>query len=196
MTEIDDALAPLVRHARAHGLRSAAESRGACLDASASLARHARELGLACRVRFARWRVTGDRSFLEHWALVVTDAAGRPGPVIDMTAVQVDGDAEPVRAMHGYPEGYLAACLYPIDVVLPVLDHAPLSSDGAYRRLTVWRLHARLGRHDLRRAWQRRSLRAAAGALRRLGEASLLLPAGWLLERAQRRLNELKRQLH
>ena len=103
----------LERYAIAEHCRSGPESSGLCFHAALTLGQLARRLGLEEKVAFVRWRVRRDVNFLEHWALVLDS-----GTVLDMTAVQVDGNPHPLRRVDSYPANYVRPRQYPAAIVL------------------------------------------------------------------------------
>jgi hypothetical protein len=173
-------------HAVASHFKSLPESSGLCFHATLALAQEARRMGLENEVAFVRWRVHGDLNFLEHWALVLED-----GTVLDMTAVQVDGNPHPLRRVAGYPRNYARPRQYPAAIVLGVMERHLRGADGHFSRVLLWHLHARLFRHDAASAWRDRSPVALAGAVDEITRRAATLCLGYLLERALGRMSRL-----
>ncbi|MET0383841.1 MAG: hypothetical protein ABW032_10520 [Burkholderiaceae bacterium] len=183
----DYSLALLENFAMAARHRTAAESQGRCLDATARLGAEADRLGLAGAVEFVRWRVLDDLHFLEHWALAVVG----DGRVIDLTAVQVDGDDRPLKRLEEYPANYVQPRRYPIAVMLGFLKRCGLDSGRGFSRRSLLTLHWNLCRHDAGQAVRAgspfRFLDADAAFLRCCSTLAL----GYALERAVDRLGRV-----
>jgi len=169
-------------------LRSAHEARGVCLWASVELAAKADVLGLTEQVQLLRWRLKGDPEFVEHWALKVSAS-----DVLDLTAVQVDGNPTPWRSIDSYPHHFGKPSQYPIHLVLPYA-RADME-DGRIARHELWRLHRALAKYELRIAINRRTFFDAAfvglgflGETTRLGLSHLLKVAIARLSKMLRRL--------
>jgi hypothetical protein len=177
-------------HANANHHTSATESRGLCFQATLALGREARSLGLTERVTFVRWRVRRDVNFLEHWALALDD-----GSVLDMTAVQVDGNPSPLRNVQGYPANYVRPRRYPIAIVLAVMERGVLEPGQHYSRRLLWVLHRRLFRHEAGDAVRARSPLALLDAGASLVRIGATLCTGYLLEQAIRRMSRLLMRL-
>ena len=107
-----DPLDVLLDYARQHHVRAEHFASGLCLDASLDLARQAHALGLGDQVAFVRWRVVGDARFRDHWALAIGDER-----VLDMTAVQIDGNAEPLRGLDSYTGALTSRRTYPLNLL-------------------------------------------------------------------------------
>jgi len=181
-------MATLEQYAFAHCLSSAHEARGVCLWASVELAAHADRLGLTDQVSLLRWRLSDDPDFVEHWALKVTEDR-----VLDLTAVQVDGNPTPWRLLDSYPPHYGKPRQYPIPLVLP---HArPGAEGGRVERRVIWRLHSALAKYEVSCAYRRGAVSEMAAAGLRLGVESMRLGLGYVLERAIDRLSHLLRRL-
>ncbi|MEP6501773.1 MAG: hypothetical protein ABJD97_00455 [Betaproteobacteria bacterium] len=166
------------------------ESRGLCLHASVEFGRQARRLGMAGRLSFVRWHVRDDSDYLEHWALATAN-----GRILDMTAAQVDGDPRPLRRVDDYPANYVRPRLYPAAVVLEVMDGNAPEPGHRYPRRLLWRLHARLFRHDAGAALRAGSPRALGHAVAAMARCAFALPAGFVLERALARAVTLSKRL-
>ena len=179
-------LEELKRYAIAQRCRSVSESSGLCLHAALTLGQAARRMGLEDKVAFVRWRVHRDVNFLEHWALVVEG-----GTVLDMTAVQVDGNPDPLRRLDGYPANYLRPSQYPVAVVLDVMERPLLDAERHFSRRLLWNLHGRLFRHDVAKAWRERSVLALFGAADEVARRGMTLGGGYLLERAIGRMSRI-----
>jgi hypothetical protein len=143
-------------------------------------------LGLEGRVAFVRWRVCRDLNFLEHWALVLDNAR-----VLDMTAIQVDGNPDPLRRLAGYPENYVRPRQYPVSIVMNVMDRHVPEPDRHFSRRLLWGLHLRLFRHDIGNAFRERSPLALIDGTRELVRRGTTLCMGYLLERAIARLSRI-----
>jgi hypothetical protein len=131
--------------ALAHGmrLRTADEAAGRCLAVSLDLTLAAHEqLGLATRV--VKWRVTDDPHFVDHWAVMLDDDR-----VIDLTRVQVDGNARLVSRLADYPANYCDPRVYPAALLMH--DYAKYGSTGEGRLSNrfMWTCGIRLLSHDL-----------------------------------------------
>ncbi len=183
----DSALAAYARDSR---LPSRELANGLCFHASVELARQAQVLQVQQPLRFVRWRVRDDLQFHEHWALLVGDA------VIDLTAVQVDGDDEPFRSLHSYPGNYTDRREYPLHVVLAPVQTAALRHGQRYPRGILWAVNRRMAAFDLLRAVRQRSPAAVITASRHMAGAAFTLVAGYLLEAAIQRLGRLLLRLH
>lgn len=157
-----------------------------CFQATLALGREARRLSLEERVTFIRWRVLRDVNFLEHWALALDD-----GSVLDMTAVQVDGNPNPLRSVEGYPANYVRPRRYPIALVLAVMERDVLEPGKNYSRRLLWVLHRRLFRHEAGHALRACSPRALCNAVAALVRSGVTLCTGYLLEQAIRRMSRL-----
>ncbi len=179
-------LEELKRHAIAHHYRSVSESSGLCLHAALTLGQAARGMGLEDEVAFVRWRVHSDVNFLEHWALVL-----QGGLLLDMTAVQVDGNPDPLRRFEGYPANYVRPRQYPVGVVLDVMERPLREAERHFSRRLLWRLHARLFRYDATKALRGRSAPALLGAVDEVVRRGMTLGVGYLLERAIGRMSRI-----
>ena len=186
----DCAFATLEAHARAGCHTSAPESRGMCFQATLALGREARRLGLDHDVEFIRWRVLRDVDFLEHWALLIDG-----GRVLDMTAMQVDGDPQPLRHVADYPGNYVRPSRYPLSLVLGVIDGIEPPSGRNYARATLWTLHRRLFAHEAAAAMRTRSIRRGVDAAAAVVYSGITLSLGYLLERAIARMSRLLMRL-
>lgn len=164
--------------------KSATESRGLCFQATLALGHAARQLGLQGQVAFVRWSVRRDVNFLEHWALLLGD-----GRVLDMTAVQVDGNPDPLRRLAGYPANYVRPRQYPAAIVLAVMDRHVQGVGRSFSRRLLWVLHRQLFRHDAGHALRARSPLALTDAVAELLRRAATLCAGYLLERAVERMS-------
>jgi len=176
----------LKRYAIAQHCRSVSESSGLCLHAALTLGQTARRMGLEDKVAFVRWRVHRDVNFLEHWALVL-----ECGTVLDMTAVQVDGNPDPLRGLDSYPVNYVRPSQYPIGIVLDVMERPLLEAERHFSRRLLWNLHGRLFLHDAAKALRGRSARALAGAFDEVARRGVTLCVGYLLERAIGRMSRI-----
>ena len=161
-----------------------------CFQATLALAREAQDLKLDDRVTFIRWRVRKDIKFLEHWALALDD-----GSVLDMTAVQVDGDSNPFRDAEGYPANYVRPRRYPLALVLTVMERDVQEPGQHYSRRLLWTLHRRLFRHDAGAAVRARAPLALLDAGAALVRSGVTLCTGYLLEHAIRRMSDLLMRL-
>ena len=176
----------LERYAIAEHCRSVPESSGLCFHAALTLGQEARRLGLEEQVAFVRWRVLQDVNFLEHWALVLEG-----GTVLDMTAVQVDGNPHPLRRLESYPANYLRPRRYPAAVVLAAMERPVLDEDRNFSRRLLWTLHKRLFRHDAAMAVRSRSALALLDAVDEVARRGTTLYVGYLLERAIERMSRI-----
>ena len=162
-----------------------------CFHAALQLGARARELGLEDRVRFLHWRVRNDAHFREHWAL-----SFRGAHVLDVTAVQVDGNSNPLRKRDSYPTHFGTPRDYPLDLILRHAANTPQAS--ASQRVPValiWRVQRSMIAYDFHRAsshWSARPLLVAAG---RLMETLLVLFIHGLSDWARSRLTTLKSRL-
>ncbi len=166
----------LLRFALKNRIRSSAAARGACLDATIQLALHCKRLGLDTHATALHWRVPGDPHFREHWALGVGN-----GLVLDMTAVQVDGNSRPLRKIGDYPAHFGQASSYPLGLLLRTPS---VASGGAASRLPVkfiLRLQFDMAAHDLRHG---KALQATARFL----QTPVLVAVGALQQWAHSRL--------
>ena len=176
----------LERYAIVMHHKSAPESRGLCFQATLTLGREARRLGLEGHVAFVRWCVRRDVNFLEHWALVLDD-----GRVFDMTAVQVDGNPQPLRRLANYPANYVRPRQYPAAIVLAVMDRHVPEQDRHFSRRLLWGLHRRLFRHDASKALRGYSPLALIDAVAELMRRGATLYMGYLLELAIARMSRI-----
>ena len=174
----DSCFASLEGLAIANRYDTLVNSRGLCLHASVEFGREARRLGIDSRLFFVRWRVRNDLNYLEHWAVATEN-----GRVLDLTAVQVDGDPRPLRRVEEYPVNYVRPRLYPASVVLDAMTGHVLTADHHYLRRQVWRLHLQLFRHDAAEAVWSASPRALYEAIAAISRCCFSLSAGYLLER-------------
>jgi hypothetical protein len=184
--ECRDRVDELERYAIARHHKSDPESRGLCFQATLTLAEEARRLNLEGRVGFVRWSVRGDQAFLEHWALVLDGVK-----VLDMTAVQVDGNPEPSRLLASYPANYVRPRQYPVTVVLDVMEHHLSSTGRNFARRLLWTLHLALFRHDAGRAFKARSLLASIDCIAELVRRGVTLCTSYVLDRAIARLSRI-----
>lgn len=165
-------------------------AQGTCLHATIELAAEALRLGLGNEASVVRWRVREDPAFLEHWALSLGN-----GVVPDTTAVQVDGNQEPLRRLDQYPANYRSPRHYPIEAMSEFIDSSSLRTDHRYPPSLIWNLHCRLFRLDARKA----VLSAAPCALLEASMAILRCSFGLLLvylsERASARAESLTRRI-
>jgi len=178
----------LEQYALAHCIRSGHEARGVCLWASVEMAARAAQLGLSDQVCLLRWRLNGDLAYLEHWALKVSDDR-----VLDLTAIQVDGNPTPWRQLASYPSHYGTPSQYPIELVLPHVP--PRVASARIQRRVLWRLHRELARYEVALAMRRKALTECAAAGRALCAVASRLALGFLLERAIERLSLLLHKL-
>jgi hypothetical protein len=185
-----DRVDELERYAMARHHKSDPESRGLCFQATLTLAEEARRLNLEERVGFVRWSVRRDQAFLEHWALVLDGAK-----VLDMTAVQVDGDANPFRRLADYPANYVRPRQYPLKVVLDVMAHHVSRRGRNFSRRLLWILHLALFRHDAARAFQARSILALIDCIAELVRRGVTLCTSHILDRAIARLSRILMRL-
>jgi hypothetical protein len=176
----------LERYAIVRHHKSAPESRGLCLQATLTLGREAHRLGLEGQVTFVRWCVRRDADFLEHWALMLGN-----GRVLDMTAVQVDGNPQPLRWLASYPANYVRPRQYPAAIVLAVMDRHVLEPDRHFSRRLLWGLHRRLFRHDAGKAFRGYSPLALIDAVAELVRRGVTLCTGYLLERTIARMSRI-----
>ncbi len=179
-------LGELERYAIAEHCRSIPESSGLCFHAALILGQEARRMGLEEKVAFVRWRVHRDVNFLEHWALVL-----ECGTVLDMTAVQVDGNPHPLRRFESYPANYVRPRRYPAAIVLAAMEQPLLETERHFSRRQLWRLHGRLFRHDAAKALRSRSPRALVDAVDEVVRRGMTLCVGYLLERAIGRMSRI-----
>lgn len=184
--ECRDRVDELERYAIAKHHESDSESRGLCLQATLAIAEEARRLNLGRRVGFVRWSVLRDMAFLEHWALVLDGTR-----VLDMTAVQVDGNADPLRRLASYPANYVRPRQYPATVVLDVMEHHVSGTGRNFSRRLLWTLHLALFRHDAGRASQARSLLALIDCIAELLRRGVTLCMSYVLDRAIARLSTI-----
>jgi hypothetical protein len=176
----------LERYAIAGHHKSGSESRGLCFQATLTLGQEARRLGLEGKVAFVRWRVRRDVNFLEHWAIVLDNAR-----VLDMTAVQVDGNPDPLRSLRSYPANYVRPRQYPVAIVLNVMERHVPEPDRHFSRRLLWGLHWCLFRHDAAKAYHDHLPLAFMDATTELVRRGVTLCTGYLLERAIARLSRI-----
>jgi hypothetical protein len=176
----------LERYAIGWHHKSASEAGGWCFQATLTLGQEARRLGLEGQVSFVRWRVRSDLNFLEHWALVLDD-----GRVLDMTAVQVDGNPDPLRRLASYPANYVRPRQYPTALVLAVMECQVPESYRHFSRWLIWQLHRRLFRHDVAKALRERSPLDLIDAAAELVRRGVTLCTGYMLELAIGRMSRI-----
>ncbi len=176
----------LERYAIAGQHKSDSESRGLCFHATLAMGQEARRLGLEGQVAFVRWRVRRDVNFLEHWAIVLDNTK-----VLDMTAIQVDGNPDPLRSLGSYPENYVRPRQYPVAIVLNVMERHVPEPDRHYSRRLLWSLHRCLFRHDAGKAYRNHLPLALIDAITELVRRGVTLCTGYLLERAIERLSRI-----
>ena len=176
----------LLKFARKHRLSSARAAHGACFHAAVQLAERARELGLEEKLRFLHWRVRGDEHFREHWAL-----SFRSDHVLDATAVQVDGNAEPLRKKVAYPSHFGAPRDYPLNLILRHVAKCQLGDLQRVPAGLVWRVHLSMLVYDLRRSSTRWTPAALAVATGQLAELVLIIAAQGVSNWANRRMDTL-----
>lgn len=180
----------LLKFARKNSFSSARESHGVCFHAALQLGAHAAELGLTDEVRFVHWRVLGDPHFREHWAL-----SFRAGHVLDVTAVQVDGNCNPLRKKDTYPPHFGGPRDYPLSLIL---RHVPAGGQGHGNRVPaglIWRVHRSMIAYDLRRDSTQGVAFPLVLAVGRLAETSVVLSLHALSEWARSRLATLRSRL-
>lgn len=161
-----------------------------CFHAALQLGAHAAELGLADEVSFVHWRVRGDPHFREHWAL-----SFRAGHVLDVTAVQVDGNCNPLRKKDAYPPHFGVACDYPLRLIL---RHVPAGGQGDGMRVPaglIRRVHRSMIAYDLRRDSAQGVAFPLVLAVGRLAETSVVLSLHTMSEWARGRLATLRSRL-
>jgi hypothetical protein len=126
---------------RAHTVEQAF---GRCLELSLNLAQAAQASGI--EVELVLWSVTGDRHFLDHWAVRVDGQQ-----VIDPTRVQVDGRIALLHAAADYPPNYVRMRRYPAELLLPLYSARSVGRDGKLSQSFLWALRWRLFRYDVGR---------------------------------------------
>ena len=137
----------LLSYAYDNRIKSADLARGCCFDASIALARQARALGLGEELQFIRWHVPRDPHFRDHWALSFgTEHA------LDVSAVQIDGNSEPLRSLQSYVGHVTDRHLYPLEVILRAIDAHPHTSGDTYSPGLMWRVMLSLAQYDGRQA--------------------------------------------
>jgi hypothetical protein len=151
-----------------------------------TLGQEARRLGLEEQVAFVRWGVCEDVNFLEHWALVSDNST-----VLDMTAVQVDGNPYPLRGLESYPANYVRQRQYPASIVLAVMERHTSGQDRNFSRRLIWALHRRLFRHDAGKALRSCSPLTLIDAVAELARRGTTLYIGYLLELAIARMSRI-----
>ena len=156
------------------------------MQATLTLGQEARRLGLEEQVAFVRWGVSEDVNFLEHWALVRDDCT-----VLDMTAVQVDGNPYPLRLLESYPGNYVRRRQYPVAIVLDVMERQTSEHGLNFSRRLLWALHRRLFRHDAGKALSSGSPLAFIDAFAELARRGMTLCTGYMLERAIVRMSRI-----
>jgi len=140
---------------------------------------------------FVKWHVRNDLDYLEHWAV-----ATEGGRVLDLTAVQVDGDSRPSRRVDEYPANYVRPRLYPASVVLNAMAAEVLVPDHRYLRWQLWGLHLQLFRHDAAQAVWSASPRALYEAIAAISFCGFSLSTGYLLDIALSRAAALMSRLN
>ena len=176
----------LLKFARKHRFSSAVSSHGVCFHATVQLGERAAALGLENEVRFLHWRVRGDVHFREHWAL-----SFRSTQVLDLTAVQVDGQCDPLRRKTDYPARFGAPRDYPLGLVLRHVSKVAPQAEQRLPMHLLWRVHRSMVAYDLRRAslhWTGWPLLLALG---RLTETLVVLCLSAAHHWAQTRLDTL-----
>ena len=186
-----DPLDVLLDYARQHHVRAEHFASGLCLDASLDLARQAHALGLGDQVAFVRWRVVGDARFRDHWALAIGGER-----VLDMTAVQIDGNAEPLRGLDSYTGALTSRRTYPLNLLFELVDRDEPSHTAirSYPRRLVWRIQCTLAGYDAKRSLRRGSVYGLFKAAGELFDAALVLASGHLHDRLVRRLGCLQQR--
>lgn len=130
----------LIAAAQQRRISSPDAAAGMCLTASIEFALAARKLA---PLQLVRWRVVKDPAYCEHWAICFTE-----GEVLDLTHVQVDGDARPVHALGTYPAHYRHPRLYPCELLTELF-----AQDGrAVYWHTLARARLRIHGFDIRQA--------------------------------------------
>lgn len=166
----------LLRFALKNRIRSSVAARGVCLDATIQLARYCRRLGMDASATAVHWRVPGDRHFREHWALGVGN-----GLVLDMTAVQVDGNTHPLRQVRHYPAHFGQPSVYPLDLILRAPQAAPGQAASRLPMQFLMKLQFAMAAYDLRHGKLRQGLA-------RYLQAPILVALGTLQHWAHARL--------
>jgi len=174
----------LLKFARKHRLCSARAAHGACFHAAVQLSERARELGLEEKIRFLHWRVHGDKHFREHWAL-----SFRSDHVLDATAVQVDGNANPLRKKVAYPPHFGAPREYPLNLILRHFAKTQLGDLQRVPAALIWRVHLSMVVYDLRCSSARWTPAALVVATGQLAELVLIMAAQGVSNWAHRRLD-------
>ncbi len=125
---------------------------GRCFAAALGLAQVARERGIT--VELIRWQVLGDRDFCDHWVV-----ASDNGTVIDLTRVQVDGDAGLLHPISSYPDNYCNMRRYSALLLLPLFEQLQVSDQDRMPFAFMWQSGLALIRHDVRSAYRARQWR-------------------------------------
>lgn len=165
-------------------------AQGTCLHATMELAAEALRLGLDRSASVVRWCVCGDPAFLEHWALALES-----GRVLDTTAVQVDGNPQPLRRLDEYPANYRSPRHYPIEAMSDFIDTCSVTTDHRYPLRQVWKLHCGLFSHDAREAVRSGAPAALLKAFAAILTCSFGLSLAYMTERASARAESLMRRV-
>jgi hypothetical protein len=127
----------------------AREAHGRCFAATLELAALAERKNIT--VELVRWQVQEDHDFCDHWAVVY----GR-NTVIDLTRVQVDGNAGLVHSIASYPANYCRPRFYPSEVLLPQFRRLGELQLNRLPLWFMWESGLALTRHDIATAFKAR----------------------------------------
>ena len=125
------------------------EAHGRCFAATLELAALAERKNI--HLELVRWQVQDDHDFCDHWAVVY----GR-NTVIDLTRVQVDGDAGLVHSISSYPVNYRHPRFYPSEILLPQFRHLGELQLARLPLWFMWECGMALTRHDVVTAFRAR----------------------------------------
>ena len=179
-----DPFQTLLKYAQRHCVGSKEQAQGVSFHASVQLAKQAQKLGLSELVTFVHWRVGKDPDFREHWAL-----HWRDGLVLDMTAVQVFGDSDPLRPLDAYPANFSGMRQYKLETVLGCKGSLGPHRIDRYSRRQLLKVHARMTWADLAKGCSHGSVVAVLCTPLRFLQTSLILFAGYVFEWAMGRLS-------
>ncbi len=181
----------LLKFARKNRFSSLQESYGACFHAALQIGVRARELGLEDRVRFLHWRVRNDANFREHWAL-----SFRKRHALDVTAVQVDGDPNPLRTIDSYPLHFGTPRDYPLSLILRQVPSSLQAASGdRVAAALIWRVQRSMIVYDSRRTPMPGVISPLFTAAGRLTETLFVLSLHGLSNWARGRLTTLESRL-
>lgn len=180
----------LIALAQSFEISRADEAAGRCLSVSLDFALAVRER-FGKEVDLVKWRVVGDPSFVDHWAVRLDDDT-----VIDLSHVQVDGRRRLVGPVTDYPVSYQAPRDYPSAMLLDAYAATLTTREVRLTNQFLWTCGTRLLAHDLARAWGGRDAVLALSVLRELQTFLACFTYGWLARALERRITTLVARLH